>query len=207
MAVRRAQLRSAHVSDVPGDGMSEERLLVLRAQQSSRAFEPLYLAYRDAVINYCCYRLGDRTEAEDAASTVFIKALHALPGFRDRDGSFRTWLFRIAHNEVVDRHRQRSRNPETPIDLLRDRPGADRSPEDLAAEVDAHERVRVLLASLPPRERDVLELRAAELDTNQIAAVLGITAVNVRSIQFRAIARLRRLLGAADAHDQEAANV
>jgi RNA polymerase sigma-70 factor (ECF subfamily) len=189
LALRRAAQTSGAAGDEP-----EEHLLVRRAQQSPRAFGPLYLRYRDAVINYCSYRLGDQFEAEDAASTVFVKALGSLRHFHDRDGSFRTWLFRIAHNEVVDRQRRRTRRPEAPIDLLRERPGGGPTPEDVAADTDAHLRVLALLTALPPRERAVLELRAAELRTEQIAAVLGISAQNVRSTQWRALARMRVLM-------------
>jgi RNA polymerase sigma-70 factor (ECF subfamily) len=192
--VRFAIGRRTQARDEESDDLSDERLLVLRAQQTPRAFEPLYLRYRDPVINYCYYRLGDRDDAEDAASTIFINALRGLAGFRDHDGSFRTWLFRIAHNEVVDQHRLRARHPMAPIDLFHERPSTERSPEDMAADADAHERVRALLANLPPREREVLALRAADLDTNQIASVLGVTAQNVRSIQCRALPRLRALI-------------
>lgn len=193
--MRLASGRRTQLGDEAAGEASDERLMVLRAQQTPRAFEPLYLRYRDPVINYCFHRLGDREEAEDAASAIFIHALRGLPGFRDRDGSFRTWLFRIAHNEVIDRHRQRARHPAAPIDLFSEQPGTSRSPEEIAADADAHERLRALLAGLPPRERDVLELRAADLDTSQIAAVLGVTAQNVRSTQCRALARLRALIG------------
>jgi len=192
--LRRVAFRSAQSNEETPEVASDERMHVLRAQQTPLAFEQLYLHYRDPVINYCFYRLGDHSEAEDAASAIFIKAMQALSGFHDRDGSFRTWLFRIAHNEVVDRHRYRARHSESPIDLFSERPGTERSPEDLAADVDARMRVHALLAALPPRERAVLELRTADLDTDQIAAVLGITAHNVRSTQCRAIARMRELI-------------
>jgi RNA polymerase sigma-70 factor (ECF subfamily) len=170
--------------------------MVLRAQGSPRAFEPLYLRYRDPIINYCSYRIDDPHEAEDAASAIFMKAMAALPRFRDRDGSFRSWLFRIAHNEMVDRTRRRDRRRLAPIELFAERPAEEGSPEELAADGDAHTRIRILLLQLPPREREVLELRAADLDTEQIAAVLGITVQNVRSVQCRASKRLRALLKA-----------
>ena len=81
------------------------------AQYSPMRFEPLYLRYRDPILAYCYRRLGNRAEAEDAASTIFIAALRGLRTFHDRgkEDSFRSWLFRIAHNEVAMHHRRRSR--------------------------------------------------------------------------------------------------
>src|SRR4051794_5777713 len=83
--------------------------LVRQAQRRPEAFAPLYLAYRDLILNYCYYRLHNRVEAEDAASSTFVKALHGIQRFRDGSDSFRSWLFRIAHNEVVDRLKQDAR--------------------------------------------------------------------------------------------------
>jgi RNA polymerase sigma-70 factor (ECF subfamily) len=177
--------------------------LVRVAQTDARAFAALYLRYRDRVLRYCAHRLGDGPEAEDAASAVFLKALRGLVGFRDRDGSFRSWHFVIAHNEVADRRSHRTRHPEARLDAA-GRAAADWLPEERAAAADDYRRVRLLLAALPPRERAVLELRAAELETAEIARVLGITAQNVRTAQCRAVARLRAVFAAEDAPDREA---
>lgn len=175
-------------------GESAEAALVRAAQADRRAFAPLYLRFRDPVIAYCLVRLGDREEAEDAASAVFLNALRALPAFRDRTGSFRTWLFRIAHNEVADRHRRRGRRPEAPLADVGNVVHPGRSPEEEAIGAEACRRLRALLADLSPRERAVLELRAADLDTGEIAGVLGISEQNVRTAQSRAIHRLRGLM-------------
>jgi RNA polymerase sigma-70 factor (ECF subfamily) len=177
--------------------------LVRLAQLSPRAFEPLYLRYLDPVLAYCSYRLADRAEAEDAASAVFLKALHGLAGFRPQHGSFRSWLFRIAHNEVADRYKYRSRHPDEPLDGAYGSASPERSPEEQTVARDGHDRLISLLRSLPPRERAVLELRAADLATNEIAAVLGITAQNVRTAQCRAVARLRGLAAASGLIDRE----
>jgi RNA polymerase sigma-70 factor (ECF subfamily) len=182
------------------DEGDDDAALVRLAHRRPAAFEPLYLRYRDRVLAYCAYRLTDPAEAEDAASAVFLKALHGLSGFRDRDGSFRTWLFRIAHNEVADRHRRCARRPETSLDLaagLTD-PGA--SPEEEAIAADAASRLRALLGTLPPREREVLELRLADLSTAEIAAVLSVREQSVWTAQSRGLARVRDALkGSADA--------
>jgi RNA polymerase sigma-70 factor (ECF subfamily) len=174
---------------------TDDGALVRAAQRAPCAFEPLYLRYRDRVFNYCYYRLGNRAEAEDAASAVFVKALGHLAGFRDRGDSFRTWLFRIAHNEVADRHKRHGRHPEAPFTAALAVADPGRTPEDQAVHADDRRRVLALLAALPARERAVLELRAADLATGEIARVLGITEQNVRTAQTRAVARLRRLEG------------
>jgi RNA polymerase sigma-70 factor, ECF subfamily len=112
-------------------------------------------------MNSCYYRLGDREESEDAASVIFVKALDHLPRFAERGDTFRSWLFRIAHNEITDRHRCRSRHPNLPLteELEFRDPGS--PPEDAAIASDNRTRVRRVLGRLPPRERAVLELRAA----------------------------------------------
>jgi RNA polymerase sigma-70 factor (ECF subfamily) len=169
------QLRWRHPAvaneDAPAPADADDGCLVRAAQRAPAAFEPLYLRYRDRVFAYCYYHLGDRAEAEDAASAVFVKALGHLRGFHDRHGSFRAWLFRIAHNEVADRHKRRDRRPEAPLASARAAADPGRSPEDQAVLADDRRRLLVLLAALPARERAVLELRAAGLETAEIARV------------------------------------
>lgn len=100
---------ASEVADVP-----DELHIVAQAQQDPIAFAPLYQHYFPIVLGYCQRRLGDREVAADATSQVFIRALNALPKFlpdSSRPGStFRSWLFTIAHNTVIDTHR-RDRHP------------------------------------------------------------------------------------------------
>ena len=167
--------------------------LVRRARFDAADFAPLYLRYRDRVLHYCFYRLGDQTEAEDAASAVFIKAIVGLDGYRD-DGSFAPWLFRIAHNEVVDCHKRRFRHPQTELSFAGDLADPLPSPEDAAMASDALRRLRILLGTLPSRERAVMELRLTDLTTSEIATVLAISEGNVRTAQSRALAKLRDVM-------------
>lgn len=193
--MQRPRDRSSPSRDGDLEEAAEDRRLVLRALQSPEAFEPLYHRNFHAVNNYCFYCLGDQHEAEDATSIIFAKAYFALGTFNSQRGTFHSWLIGIARNEVIDRKRYRSRHQLWPIEWLKNRAAADHSPEDLAVEADARARVRSLLSKLPKRERDVLELRTDRLETDQIAALLGVTEQNVRSIQCRAYRRIRGLLG------------
>jgi RNA polymerase sigma-70 factor (ECF subfamily) len=183
----------AETSSIGEAALESDAALVRLAQSSPAAFEPLYLLYRDRVIGYCYRRLGDRDDAEDAASAVFVAALRGLSGFRDRgrDDSFRAWLFRIAHNEVAMRHRSRSRHPERALADAGEVADPSVSPEDHAVRADGQRRLAGLMAILPPREREAIELRLADLTTREIAQILGASEQSVRAAQARAVAKLR----------------
>src|SRR5690349_12775031 len=135
--------------------------LVAEAKRDRRAFAPLYRRYVDRVYRYCDRVLGDRELAEDATSLVFTKALAGLP--RCRDDAFRSWLFSIAHNVIVDTQRARvSTSPLTEAVEIAD--GAlDRAPEAHALVGDDARTIRALLAHLSPEQREILELRLAGL--------------------------------------------
>ncbi|MSQ12145.1 MAG: hypothetical protein EXR48_05595 [Dehalococcoidia bacterium] len=61
-------------------------------------------------------RVGSAQEAEDLTQKVFVKALRGIKEYRFQGKPFAAWLFRIAHNVVIDRHRQHKTGPELPLD-------------------------------------------------------------------------------------------
>jgi RNA polymerase sigma-70 factor, ECF subfamily len=177
--------------DTSADGSDAD--LVARAKQNRAAFAPLYARYADPVYRYSLRRLGTREAAEDATAQVFVKVLGALTAYRDNGPSFRSWLFAIAHNVLVDIERGRR-----PVQGLNEAAlVADRSagPEDEAISAETRRDVRALLAAVAPDQRRVLELRLAGLSTAEIADALGRPPAAIRGIQFRAEIRLRSLLG------------
>jgi RNA polymerase sigma-70 factor, ECF subfamily len=177
----------------PDDAGLDDDALVAAAQLDPRAFAPLYARYADPVYRYCWRRLGDPDAAADATSLVFTKALAALP--RYRAGSFRSWLFSIAHNTIVDG--ARAARPAAPLDAAFDPIDPAPGPEELAVAGDASRQVRALLGRLSPDQRHVVELRLAGLTDREIAAALGRNLPAIRMLQTRAVARLRTLLGPA----------
>ncbi|MEA2514399.1 MAG: hypothetical protein QOJ59_3886 [Thermomicrobiales bacterium] len=167
--------------------------LVARARRDRQAFGALYDRYLDAIYHYCFVRLGNREAAEDATSLVFTKAIDGLPGYRG--GSFRSWLFAIAHNVVVDAHRAAR-----PMEALTAAAGVtdpSPAPEELALDQDNGRAIRALLEGLSPEQREVVELRLAGLTGPEIARVLGKSHAAVRIAQFRGYTRLRALVSGA----------
>lgn len=179
-----------------GDSLSPESdsSLVRLAKQDIRSFAPLYERYRDDVLRYCVHCLGNWEDAADATQQTFTNALAGLARFQDTNDSFRSWLFRIAHNEVINHHRQRTRRPEHPLTEMDWLADAGRSPEELAILADDHTRVYVLLLSLTPEQRRCCELRFSGLTYGETAAVLGKSEVAVRASFCRGLAALRDLM-------------
>jgi RNA polymerase sigma-70 factor (ECF subfamily) len=173
-----------------------EPTLLAQAQADVRAFAPLYRHYYPAVYGFCLNRLANHDLAEDAAAITFTRCIAALPDFSPdphREGSsFRSWLFTIARNVVID-HQRRTRHY-LPLDnaLPLRHPGE--SPEDQAIHHEQAIRLRSILAHLPDRQRWIVELRLAGLTGAEIAATLGTSLPAIKSAQTRAYATLRTLL-------------
>ena len=180
-------------ADVSGTELDE----IARAQHDPRAFAPLYERYVDAIFGYCYRRTSDHDVAADLTSQIFARALAALPRYQAqaREGTFRSWLFSIAHNLVIDAHRTR-RDHTSLVQIGDDRPlrDASPSPEDHAITSEDRRELARAMATLTGGQRQVVELRLAGLTGPEIAAVLGMGLPAVKSAQFRAYARLRDLL-------------
>lgn len=173
---------------------------VLATQADPRAFEPLYRAFQPLVHAYCQRRIGSSDLAADLTSQVFVKALRSIGRFRIDPGrphsSFRSWLFAIAHNEVVDAYRCHRHHDSLDDSETFGRVASSRVlPDEEALAHDTSAEVLRCLSRLPERQRAVIELRMIGFSRREIADVLGMSEAAVRSAQFRGFATLRELLG------------
>lgn len=162
-----------------------------RGDQDSAAL--LFDHYHPRLFRYAVARIGDAQVAEDIASETFVRVLRDLDRFRWRGAGFDGWLFRIAHNLVVDHFRRTER------ELLLDDPDAGtqrvelHTPESAALADESSRELQMMLEELSPDQRDVIALRfAAGLDTHETATALGRKANAVRQLQFRALESLRQ---------------
>lgn len=164
--------------------------LVARAQSGDReAFAALYDRYLPLVYAYCYRLLGEREAAEDANTDVFMRALAALPGYRA--GSFRSWLFTIAHNVATDAMRRRWRivSLESIPEVID--PGGF---EEAAAHAADWRQVERLVPLLSEDQQQVVALRLAGLSAAEIGDVLGKPRNAIDGLHHRALLRLRSLL-------------
>jgi RNA polymerase sigma-70 factor (ECF subfamily) len=176
-------------TDMTGSGTAEQRQIEA-ARRDPSAFAPLYAMYFDPIYRYCYLRLHHRELAADAASQTFLKALAGIGGFRS--GSFKSWLYAIARNVTIDMLRAaRPQVDLTNAELVHDNAP---TPEEHALRADEHDRLWAALQHLTDEQREVLELRLAGLTGKEIAEATRRSLTATKSIQFRALSRLRTVL-------------
>lgn len=181
----RLELNWEHLVDSVSDDRSDQDL-ARRALSDRAAFALLYDRYVTRIYRYCYRRLGNRSDAEDATSAVFVRALERLGTYGG--GSFAAWMFAIARTTVANRFRE-----QTP-DSLGDRgdlPDQSERPDEVAiAAADASDLAR-LLSMLPEDQREVMELRLAGLKGAEIAETMDRSIAATKMLQLRAMKRLR----------------
>ena len=175
--------------------MQDEESLVRQAQQRDpEAFGRLYEAYFDKIYRYVAFKIGNETEAEDMTQQVFLKVLRSISSFRWRGISFAAWLFRIAHNQVVDYLRKKAKRVTVPIDNL---PviASDDNPQLMAERRLDIEQLVSATGQLTEAQREVISLRfAGELSVAEVAEIIGKSQGAVKALQHSAIVALRRVL-------------
>jgi RNA polymerase sigma-70 factor (ECF subfamily) len=155
--------------------------------------------------------LQSEEDARDAVQEAFLSAYRSLSSFQG-ESKLSTWLHRIVVNAALMKLRARRRKPEEPIgDLLpkflhdghmaNPTPAWKQSAESMALRAETRTLVRNSIAKLPESYRTILLLRDIdELDTREVADVLGITPQAVKTRLHRARQALRTLL---DPHMRE----
>jgi RNA polymerase sigma-70 factor (ECF subfamily) len=154
--------------------------------------------YEQALYQFIWQMLRHPQDCEDAMQETFSKALRALPRYRE-ENHFKSWLFRIGHNEAINiiRSRQRTAVTESLEDLVETDILTDHSPS--ASELlEKDERLRALdeaVAKLPDAEQEVLAMRLqAELSFKEIARITGAPIGTVLGRMHNAKKRLKPFL-------------
>jgi len=177
----------------------EEQELIKRAKVDPEAFGELYEQYVERIYNYIYFRTGNVHDAEDLTGKVFFKALQAIGNYKDMGLPFSAWLYRIAHNQIANYHRDRSRKREISIDDMAtvDLAAHSRSPETVAIRQQEHEDLLRMVGDLTPLKREVVFLKFVEkLSNAEIAKVLNKSEGAIKSIYHRTLLELREKIDA-----------
>jgi RNA polymerase sigma-70 factor (ECF subfamily) len=165
-------------------------------QGDTEAFGRIYDLFFHRVHRYALYISANANNAEDVTEEVFVKAWQKLPSFHGGGAAFQAWLFRIAHNHVVDLHRQQ-RTDSLPMSAY----GAELvAPPEEGTQATAERQllgrqVLQLARELPPQQRQVIVLKLIEgLSNKEISGVTGQREGAIRIAQMRALQTLRARL-------------
>jgi RNA polymerase sigma-70 factor (ECF subfamily) len=153
-------------------------------------WEQVYAEQLPRVLNFFRYRLGDVADVEDLTARTFEKAWSARHRYRSDVAGFSTWLLTIARNVAIDHLRAHQRFD--PLDQAATVPAACDTPEQRAVRQSDAQRLAALLATLPPRQRELMAMKyGAEMTNRAIARATGLSESNVGTILHRAVETLR----------------
>jgi len=173
--------------------VQDEESLVRRAQkQDQEAFAQIYEEYFDKIYRYITLKIGDAVEAEDLTQQVFLNTLRSISSFKWRGKPFSAWLYRIAHNQVVDYLRKKKK---VTVPLEENLVSAGDNPQQSAERKLDIERVLAAARHLTGAQREVISLRfTSEFSIAQVAEVMGKSQGAVKALQHSGIVALRRAL-------------
>jgi len=173
--------------------VQSEESLVRRAQKHDQeAFAQLYEEHFDRIYRYITLRIGNEAEAEDLTQQVFLNALQSISSFKWKGVPFSAWLFRIAHNQVVDYLR---RKKHTAVPLGESLASRDDNSQLVVEHKLDIERLLSATKKLTQAQREVISLRfTSELSIAQVAEVMGKSQGAVKALQHSAIVALRKAL-------------
>ncbi|HEV8670845.1 MAG TPA: RNA polymerase sigma factor [Candidatus Limnocylindria bacterium] len=182
----------ARPADLTGGVTGTDEALVRAAKSGdASAFGELYERYRDPIYRYCLSRTGTSHDAEDLTSDVFVKALHSLDRYQERGLPFVAFLYRIARNAAIDR--SRTLKQPLSVDELVTEPASRQNVEADATLAVDRSILLAALTKLKAEHRDVIVMRFIEgYSALEVAAALGKTEGAVRTLQHRALERLRK---------------
>jgi RNA polymerase sigma-70 factor (ECF subfamily) len=173
------------------DDVGVRRLVESAAAGNIESFGEIYSIYLDRIYRYVIYQVRDKATAEDLSEEIFWKAWRGLAKYRWDGHPFSAWLYRIAHNQIVDYFRTNRKYQNIEMESL----AGDTDPEQ---ELSRKQMERLLVSavySLPEQQRQVIILKFIEgLDNQEIEQIMGKKQGAIRMLQMRALTTLRQKL-------------
>lgn len=185
------------------EGMSDEALMLAYRDGDAAAFEALYRRWRSRLYRYLLRQCGAAAQADELFQDVWLKVVNARKGY-EAAAKFSTWLFRIAHNRLIDHYRAQGRSeivsydddPED-ADRVASLPAAAATAQPeamLERKALAQELVRHI-GALPAAQRETFLLsEEGELTLEEIAAATGTNRETAKSRLRYAVNKLRSAL-------------
>lgn len=175
---------------------SDDDLMRAYATGDAVSFETLYRRYSDRLHGYIWRLVRDDAVCDEIYQDTWQRVIQARMTYRG-EGTFKAWLYQIAHNRVRDFWRSQSISLEVPdLDgLIESSHATDATPEKELSEFETRRRLRMALDELPEEQRAVILMRLEEeLTLEEIGTVVGVNRETVKSRLRYAMDKLRRRL-------------
>lgn len=174
-------------------GAADVADLVLHARAGNRkAFGRLYELYADQIFRYAYARLSNAADAEDVTELTFLRAFEKIGKYEVRGAPFVSWLYRIAHNLVVDQYRSGGRVISVDFEE-QNVPTVREEPSEAFQRNSGCEDLYRAISRLTDEQREVVVLRFLDGQrTSDVAEIMGRSEGSVRSLQWRALRSLQR---------------
>ena len=173
--------------------VQDAQLLARALADDAAAFGDLYERYLDAIYHYVFYRVDGREEAEDLTEAIFLRAWQALDKNPPREAPFRLWLYRIAHNTIVDHYR--NRKDQVGLEVVAHFLDPVEGPEAFVVRQERADALKRMMRQLKEDHQQVLTCRfIVGLSHAETAVIMARSEEAVRALQYRAIVVLRNLL-------------
>jgi RNA polymerase sigma-70 factor (ECF subfamily) len=163
----------------------------------ARKFDPVILAdiydtFSPGIYRYAMRLTGDQDLAEECVAETFSRLLQAFNAMKGPQDYLQAYLFRIAHNWIVDYYRKKPLEP----DLLDEKQADDKlTPEEMTGLSLQNHRLRIAILTLTPDQQQVIALKYLQgLENMEIARILKKPVGAVKSLQHRALGNLKKLL-------------
>ena len=171
--------------------ITDEKLMRQYAKGDAKAFDQLYARHRAALYRYFIRQVNNPATANDLYQGAWEKIIKARDSFRPK-APFKVWMYRIAHNHLVDHYRRLRPEDSVEPDDLSDTRG---DPSKSAIESEQNELLRAGIIALPVEQRDALLLKLETgLKMEEIATLTGVGRETVKSRLRYAVNYLKRSL-------------
>lgn len=169
-----------------------ENLVLLVQGGDKEAFSDIYNLFIDPIYRYVYYKVSE-AEVDDIVETVFLKVWENIKQYKPQKKSFSAWVFRIAHNLVVDHYR--SAKPFDELDYKIADYKREHNPIKTTEDTLEQNLLRMAMEKLKDNYREFLIYKFInDLSNREIADILGKSEGSLRILQFRALKALKQEL-------------
>lgn len=178
--------------------MQEEELIKRVQKRDAEAFGRLYDQYSPAIYRFVLLKVSNKAATEDLTHQVFLKAWQNIENYQTHGFPFSSWLYRIAHNLVIDYYRTEKHYSD--LEIIKEVSVSSNLEEKIDQKRDLN-LIKTAIKELPTEQQTIIIMKFVEDLTNkEIAAVLGKSEGAIKTAQYRSLENLKKIINGKSNH-------